>query len=120
MINGLDCEGMGSEMEIVSERLGDAVVLRLGGDRLDAQVSPSVRNQIIEALDQGCKHLIVDLSKVSFIDSSGLGALISGLKNSSIRSARLVLAGVQPRVRGLFELTRLEKVFEMIPAVDQR
>jgi anti-sigma B factor antagonist len=55
----------------------------------------------------------VDLSDVRFIDSSGLGALVSGFKNAVTYKGSLALAGFQDQVRSMFELTRLNRVFDI-------
>ena len=63
------------------------------------------------------KNVVIDLARVQFIDSSGLGALLSGYKNASLRSSGFALAGLQPRVRSMFELTRLHRVFDIYPSL---
>lgn len=63
--------------------------------------------------------LIIDLAQVRFIDSSGLGALLSGYKNAGLRSGSFVLAGLQPRVQSMFELTRLHRVFEIYASLQE-
>jgi anti-anti-sigma factor len=101
----------GREMKIALEPLdGNAAVMRLDG-RLDAAAAPKVQKSLEEALAQGRAHLAVDLERVSFIDSTGLGTLVSGLKASrrAEGNLRLVAPGVQ--VRKLLRLTTLDRVF---------
>ncbi len=62
---------------------------------------------------------MVDLQAVRFVDSSGLGALVSGFKNASSRSGCLKLAGLQLQVKSMFELTRLHRVFEIFIDADE-
>lgn len=88
-------------------------VLRLNEERIDAHNAGELKNSLLNALEDGCRLLIVDLAAVHFIDSSGLGALLSGYKNANLRQARFVLTGLQARVRSMFELTRLHRVFEI-------
>lgn len=73
---------------------------------------------MLSLLEAGGQQLVIDLSQVSFIDSSGLGALLSGFKSANLRSGGLVLAGLQSRVQSMFELTRLHRVFEIFNTVD--
>ncbi|HEU0265271.1 MAG TPA: STAS domain-containing protein, partial [Geobacterales bacterium] len=61
----------------------------------------------------GKKGILVDLNDVRFIDSSGLGALVSGFKNAISHQGTLKLAGLQSQVKSMFELTRLHRVFEI-------
>jgi anti-sigma B factor antagonist len=93
-------------------------LLSLKEERLDALNSGELRDKILGLLEAGGQRLIVDLAGVSFIDSSGLGALLSGYKNANLRSGAFVLAGLQPRVQSMFELTRLHRVFEIFPTVE--
>lgn len=93
-------------------------VLILEEERLDASNSGELREMMLNLLEVGGQKLVVDLSQVSFIDSSGLGALLSGFKSANLRSGSLVLAGLQSRVQSMFELTRLHRVFEIFSSVD--
>ncbi|WP_457798007.1 STAS domain-containing protein [Methylocystis sp. S23] len=93
----------------------ERVVIAVKEERLDAHNSSELKERILRTLEEGGRHLIVDLADVKFIDSSGLGALLSGYKNASQRSGTLVLSGLQRRVLSMFELTRLNRVFEIYP-----
>jgi len=64
-------------------------------------------------------NLIIDLNEVRFIDSSGLGVLVSGFKNASARNGVLLLCSMQPQVKSMFELTRLHRVFDIYATSDE-
>ncbi len=64
-------------------------------------------------IEQGEVNIIVQLEQVRFIDSSGLGALLSGYKHAAAKSGRLAIANMQQQVLSMFELTRLNRVFEI-------
>ncbi|WP_442756686.1 STAS domain-containing protein [Methylocystis sp. JAN1] len=81
--------------------------------RVDAHNSAELKDRILKILEGGERNLIIDLGEVEFIDSSGLGALLSGYKNASLHSSAFALAGLKPRVRSMFELTRLHRVFDI-------
>jgi len=106
-------------MQIQTEIQDGNLVLSVQEPRLDAHNSGKLKDIILKLLESDGKRLIVDLSAVRFIDSSGLGALLSGYKNANLHRASLVLAGLQPRVRAMFELTRLNRVFEIYGDVDE-
>ncbi|MDF9391785.1 MULTISPECIES: STAS domain-containing protein [Methylococcus] len=106
-------------MKLTTETVDGKTVLRLDEPRLDAHNSGELKDFMLKLLEGGGRHLVVDLSPVSFIDSSGLGALLSGQKNASLRSGVFMLAGLQPRVRSMFELTRLHRVFEIYSTVEE-
>ncbi|HHJ40206.1 MAG: anti-anti-sigma factor [Methylothermaceae bacteria B42] len=106
-------------MKLQIDKQKDWRILRLLEPRLDAHNSGELKDRILKLLENGEKDLIIDLSEVRFIDSSGLGALLSGYKNANLHQGRLVLAGPQPRVRSMFELTRLNQVFDIYASVDE-
>ncbi|MDH7600683.1 MAG: STAS domain-containing protein [Armatimonadota bacterium] len=89
---------------------GNLGIIRLTGE-LDAYTSSRFKEVMINTLEKGCTNLVVSLADVEYIDSSGLGALVGGLKRVSERSGKLVLVGARPQVRKVFEITGLEKVF---------
>lgn len=105
-------------MNISTESRDGWTLLSLKEERLDALNSGELRDRILGLLEAGGQRLVVDLSGVSFIDSSGLGALLSGYKNANLRSGSFILAGLQPRVQSMFELTRLHRVFDIFPTVE--
>ena len=106
-------------MQLNTETRNGKTLLRLKEERLDAQNSGQLRDTILRLLETGDAHLVIDLTDVRFIDSSGLGALLSGYKNATLRAGSFVLAGLQPRVQSMFELTRLHRVFEIYPGVEE-
>jgi len=106
-------------MKLMTEEHGGKTILTLNEERLDAHNSGELKDRILKLFEEGGRNLIVDLRNVQFIDSSGLGALLSGHKNAMHRSASFVLAGLQPRVRSMFELTRLQRVFEIYSGLQE-
>jgi anti-sigma B factor antagonist len=105
-------------MQIATEKNDGRTIISLKEERLDAHNSGDLRDRILKLLESGEIRLVIDLSEVRFIDSSGLGALLSGYKNATLRSGSFVLTGLQPRVQSMFELTRLHRVFEIYPNVE--
>jgi len=90
------------------------VVLTLNG-RLNAVTAPDFKAQVKRLAKGGHVQLVVDLTDVPFIDSSGLAALVSGLKVARQAGGTLKLAGLNEQARTVFTLTRLDHVFEMYP-----
>lgn len=85
------------------------VVIRPEG-RLNMVAAPMVREAIGGVVDSGRAHVAIDLTDVDFIDSSGLGALISGLKTTRQASGDLRIASANEQVRLVLKLTNLERV----------
>jgi len=101
----------------IQEKTG-ATLLELSEERLDAHNSGDLKNEMLALFEDGKNQLVIDLKDVRFIDSSGLGALVSGYKNASARNGNLKLCSLQPQVKSMFELTRLHRVFEIYPSAE--
>jgi anti-sigma B factor antagonist len=84
-------------------------------DRLNAVSAPEVKEQLKRLPQRGQIHVVVDMSSVSFIDSSGLAALVSGLKAAREAGGTFKLAGANEQARQVFEITKLDQVFELHP-----
>jgi anti-sigma B factor antagonist len=95
----------------VSEREGWAVVAVAG--EVDVATAPRLREQLIELVNHGRHHIVVDLSDVEFLDSTGLGVLVGALKRVRTNSGELALVCSEPRILKVFEITGLTKVFPM-------
>lgn len=81
--------------------------------RLDAKAGPEVKALWQQYAEQGVNSVMLDLHDVEFIDSIGISALVSGLKQMRAKGGDLKLIGVQSPARAIFELMMLDKVFEM-------
>ena len=80
---------------------------------LDSTQAAEVRAQVSEALATGAKTLLIDLKNITFIDSSGLGTLISMLKKVRSQGCEMVVCSASPQVKMLFELTSMDQVFQI-------
>ena len=96
-------------------------VVSPSGERLDIEVAAEFRAMLLSLIDQGHRRLVVDLAEVGFIDSSGLGALVSALKTlkRSDNGGDVRLARVQAPVVSLLEIIRLNRVFTSYATVEQ-
>ena len=92
-------------------------VLPLEGE-IDLHVSTRVAASLAALIEQKPPRLVVDLSRVSYIDSSGLAVLIEGMQNVEAYGGKFILAGLQENVRPIFEIARLDQVFIIFPHVD--
>ncbi|WP_321372111.1 STAS domain-containing protein [uncultured Desulfuromusa sp.] len=106
-------------MQLNMTEQGDIVIISVNEERMDAHNSGDLKEQMLQLFDEGKCNLVIDLSEVRFIDSSGLGALVSGFKNASAREGSLKLCCLQPQVRSMFELTRLHRVFEIFSTQEE-
>lgn len=76
--------------------------------------STILREKMLEYIKQGNFHFLLDLSRLNYIDSSGLGVLVSVHKRIKENNGNLILKGLHGEVKRIFELTRLTKVFDII------
>jgi len=92
-------------------------VLPLEGE-IDLHVSPRISAALGAMIEQKPPRLVVDLTKVTYIDSSGLAVLIEGMQNVEAYGGKFILAGIQENVKPIFEIARLDQVFIIFPHVD--
>jgi len=96
---------------------GEAVALRLGG-RLNMVAAPRLKAAIDETVAAGRVRVVVDLTDVTFMDSSGLGALIGGLKKARQAAGDLRIARVSDQVATVLKLTNLDRVLRPYDSVE--
>lgn len=96
--------------------IGDCAVLQVTGE-VDAYTAPMLREQIRELAAKGSVHLIADLGRVDFLDSTGLGALVGGLRRLRGASGSLALAISTPRILRIFQITGLTKALAVQASV---
>ena len=108
-------------MQIDISEQGNATIVAPEGPRLDAEVAGDFRATLLGLIEGGKGNLIVNLDGVDFIDSSGLGALVSALKHlkQSGRHGDIRLAHVKPPVESVLEIIRLHRVFSRYGSVDE-
>lgn len=99
-------------MKIESHTVDDVLVLKLQERRIDASTAVAFKAKLSEFLDDGYLNIIINLAEVGFVDSSGLGALVSALKEVGPQG-EIKLCEVREGVRSIFELTRLDTVFDI-------
>ncbi|HGY55895.1 MAG TPA: anti-sigma factor antagonist [Caldithrix abyssi] len=87
--------------------------------RATVDISGPFKEDLIKHISEGNKNVIVDLSSVEFVDSSFLGALVAGLKKTTLVNGDLKISGLQPPVRAMFELTRLYRIFDIFESVEE-
>jgi len=93
---------------------GDCLVISVHERRVDAAVAVRFKDQVRELTDHSAQRIILDLSEVEFLDSSGLGAVVAAMKYLG-RERRMDLAGLTPAVDKVFRMTRMDTVFRIFP-----
>jgi anti-sigma B factor antagonist len=101
-------------MQLACEKVGDVSVCAVPVEELDASNAGEFKRDIAPWLETNTK-VVLDLSRLRFVDSSGLGAFISCLRKLNGKGGDLKLSGMSKQVRGVFELVRMHRVFEILP-----
>lgn len=101
-------------MQIVTatHRQGDWTVITVAGE-LDVVGGPDLRQAVMREVQSGNRHLVFDLSGVDFLDSFGLGVIVGALKRVRLLDGDLRLVVPEPRVRRIFEVCDLDRVFDL-------
>ena len=106
-------------MQVNIKRLEGQVAVVIPEGRLDLASASEFKQALNDAVNAGDRILVVDLSKVPFVDSSGLGALISGMKATRLAGGDLRIAQVGEQARLILELTTLDKVMKLYSTVEE-
>jgi len=101
-------------MNLTAEARDGALLVRVGESRIDAAVAIRFKELMRDILKEPAPRVVLDLSRVEFLDSSGLGALVAVMKAMG-DGRRLELMGLTPNVEKVFRLTRMDSVFVIHP-----
>jgi anti-sigma B factor antagonist len=93
-------------------------IIEVGGE-IDVYTAPRLRDKITELVGNGEYNLVIDMEKVDFLDSTGLGVLVGGLKRVRAHEGSLRLVCTQERILKIFRITGLTKVFPIHSSVDE-
>ena len=97
---------------------GGRTVVAVGGE-IDVYTAPKLREQLVDLVNDGRYHLVVDMEAVEFLDSTGLGVLVGGLKRVRAHDGSLRLVCTQERILKIFRITGLTKVFPIHESVSE-
>ena len=106
-------------MDLKETPLQNAQVVELNFKRLDAALAESFKSAMVDILNRGVTKLVLDLSKLEFMDSSGLAAILSSLRSFSSGGGEMVVCGAEGAVLKLFQLTKLEKLIKICASKEQ-
>lgn len=105
-------------MELMCEQVGGVTVVSLVGTQLDANTATEFTLNIAPVL-AAHSQIVFDLGRLGFIDSSGLGALLSCLRQLHAKGGDLKLSGMSKPVRALFELVRMHRIFHIFDSAEE-
>jgi anti-sigma B factor antagonist len=96
------------------EDLPDGKCVALAGE-IDYHRSPEMRSQMLAVIAARPKRLVIDMTAVPYMDSSGVATLVETLTAINRAGGKLVLCGLQPKVRSIFQIAKLDSVFKIVP-----
>lgn len=105
------------DLTLTTNEVDGATIITVGGE-IDVYTAPKLRDKLSELVDAGVYDIIVDMESVEFLDSTGLGVLVGGLKKVRAHEGSLQLICTQERLLKIFRITGLAKVFVIHDSAD--
>jgi|SRR5579862_2978085 len=102
---------------MATEKTSAHKLIKLEGE-IDLHRSPDVRRELQGAIAERPAKVMIDLSKVTYMDSSGLAVLLEGMQGVESYGGKLYLVAVQEMLRAIFETSKLDEVFRIVPSID--
>lgn len=109
---------MSGELSLAEEQAGSTHVIGAAGE-LDAASAPALGRRLDAAIDAGHEDLLLDLTGLGFLDSTGLGVLLGAKRRLARAGGRLQIACAVPAVLRVFQTTRLDREFTIVPSREQ-
>jgi anti-sigma B factor antagonist len=106
------------ELSLATRTVAEHTVLEVGGE-VDVYTAPKLRERLVELVDGGARHVVVDLGRVDFLDSTGLGVLVGALKRLRAAGGTFGLVCSKEPLLKIFRITALDQVFPIFTSVDE-
>jgi anti-sigma B factor antagonist len=116
-LGGPNPRGEDVDLTLATSEVDGATIIAVGGE-IDVYTAPKLRDKITELVADGVYDIIVDMEAVEFLDSTGLGVLVGGLKKVRAHDGSLQLICTQDRLLKIFRITGLAKVFVIHDSAD--
>jgi anti-anti-sigma factor len=108
----------GAKMQIERQSIGTVIVLSPKG-RLDGTSCPAFEAEVLAALESSSGRLAVDLAGLDYISSAGLRVLLIAAKRSKASGGKVVLSGMRPEIREVFDISGFSAIFQILPGRDE-
>ena len=105
------------DLDLESTHRGATSILTLRGE-VDVYTAPRLRQAIVDLVDAGSPLVVVDMGNVDFLDSTGLGVLVEGLKRARARAGDLAIVATQDKILKIFDITGLNKAFPIYGSLE--
>ena len=105
-------------MAVKTDSKNGLMICRVDGD-IDINCSPDLKKVFDKLISQKTPKIVIEMTRVVYVDSSGLATLVGILKNMRSYGGKMRLAGMSPKVKSLFEITKLDKLFEIMASEEE-
>ena len=105
------------ELSLATRTVAEYTVLEVGGE-VDVYTAPRLRERLVELVDSGARNIVVDLGRVDFLDSTGLGVLVGALKRLRAAGGTFGLVCAKEPLLKIFRITALDQVFPIFASVE--
>jgi anti-sigma B factor antagonist len=105
------------DLDLETTERGGAGILSLRGE-IDVYTAPLLRQALVDLIDRGTRNIVVDMERVDFLDSTGLGVLVEGLKRVRTREGNLSIVATHEKILKIFDITGLNKAFPLFGSVE--
>jgi len=100
-------------LQLEVENKNNVLILKINSPRLDNTKAPELKTEFLRLIAEDSRNILINLKSVESIDSSGLGALLFGLRQVVATNGNLKLVDLQPRVMSLLKIAKLDRIFEI-------
>ncbi|MCO6473465.1 MAG: STAS domain-containing protein [Melioribacteraceae bacterium] len=106
-------------MKFSTSEVYNAAVISFKGKLMGGPDAENFHNKLVEFLESGKKNIVIDMSSVNYVNSTGIGNLIRGYTTVKNNGGHLKLAGLTDKIEGLLSITKLNSVFEQYATIDE-
>lgn len=106
-------------MNFAQEKTEHYTILRVLAEKLDSQIAPDLKSELLLLNKDGVVNVILDLSQTRYCDSSGLSSVLVGNRLCKNDKGSLILVGLQPSIRKLITISQLDPVLQIVPTVSE-
>jgi len=106
-------------MAISKKMIGDVAVLSMKGKMMGGPDTTAIHDTIKDLVEEGIANVVLDMSKVNWLNSVGLGTIMASSTTLSNAGGELKVAGLQDKARGLFSIAKLDSVFKMYESAER-
>jgi anti-sigma B factor antagonist len=106
------------ELSLATRTVAQHTVLEVGGE-VDVYTAPRLRERLVELVDSGSRNVVVDLGRVDFLDSTGLGVLVGALKRLRAAQGSFALVCSKEPLLKIFRITALDQVFPIFSSIEE-